>query len=60
VVAFGPEGVDFDALVNDFEDRLILQALQLSGGNKKEAARLLRLNRTTLLEKMKKKSLQYT
>jgi DNA-binding NtrC family response regulator len=59
-VAFGPEGVDFDALVNDFEDRLILQALQLSGGNKKEAARLLRLNRTTLLEKMKKKSLQYT
>jgi DNA-binding NtrC family response regulator len=58
-VAFGAEGIDFDALVNDFEDRLILQALQLSGGNKKEAARLLRLNRTTLLEKMKKKGLQY-
>ncbi|AMV72844.1 sigma-54 dependent transcriptional regulator [Desulfuromonas carbonis] len=55
---FGPEGVDFDALVQDFEDRLILHALQLSNGNKKEAARLLRLNRTTLLAKMNKKGLR--
>jgi DNA-binding NtrC family response regulator len=58
--AFGPEGIDFDGLVHDFEDRLILHALHLTSGNKKEAARLLRLNRTTLLEKMKKKGLQYT
>ena len=56
---FGAEGIDFDTLVHNFEDRLILHALHLTGGNKKEAARLLRLNRTTLLEKMKKKGLQY-
>ena len=55
---FGPEGVDFDALVQDFEDHLILRALRLSSGNRKEAARLLRLNRTTLLAKMNKKGLQ--
>ena len=34
---------------------MIARALHLSGGNKKEAARLLRLNRTTLLEKLKRK-----
>ena len=37
------------------EDRIIAQALRLSRGNKKEAARLLRVNRTTLLEKLKRK-----
>ncbi len=51
--------VDFNTLVEDFENRLILQALQLTGGNKKEAARFLNLNRTTLLEKIKKKGLQF-
>ncbi len=48
---------DFNALVSDFEDRLILQALSRTGGNKKEAAALLNLKRTTLLEKIKKKQL---
>ena len=57
VVEFGAEGVDFERLIHDFETQLILQALSLSGGNKKEAARLLNLNRTTLLEKIKKKGL---
>jgi len=52
------EGVDFKALVNDFESQLIIQALRLSRGNKKEAARILNLKRTTLLEKIKKKNLQ--
>jgi hypothetical protein len=37
------------------EDRIIAQALRLSRGNKKEAARLLHVNRTTLLEKLKRK-----
>jgi len=55
---FGAEGVDFDGLIRDFETQLILQALSLSGGNKKEAARLLNMNRTTLLQKIKKKGLQ--
>ena len=50
-------GVDFNALVNDFETQLIVQALKMTQGNKKEAARLLNLKRTTLLEKIKKKEL---
>ncbi len=50
-------GIDFNALVNDFESQLIIQALKLTQGNKKEAARLLNLKRTTLLEKIKKKEL---
>lgn len=53
-------GVDFNALVNDFETQLIVQALKLTQGNKKEAARLLNLKRTTLLEKIKKKELADT
>lgn len=57
-VGFWPEsGIDFNILVNDFENQLILQALKLTQGNKKEAARLLNLKRTTLLEKIKKKEL---
>ncbi len=52
------EGVDFKALVNDFETQLIRQALQMTDGNKKEAAKILNLKRTTLLEKIKKKNMQ--
>lgn len=51
-------GLDFNGLISDFEDRLILQALNRTGGNKKEAARLLNLKRTTLIEKIKKKNLE--
>jgi len=50
-------GVDFNLLVDQFESRLITMALNKTGGNKKAAARLLHLNRTTLVEKIKKKSL---
>ena len=53
--SFGADGIDFYAEIEAIEDRMIAQALHLSGGNKKEAARLLRLNRTTLLEKLKRK-----
>jgi transcriptional regulator with GAF, ATPase, and Fis domain len=52
------EGIDFNALVNDFETQLIVQALKMTEGNKKEAARILNLKRTTLLEKIKKKELK--
>jgi transcriptional regulator with GAF, ATPase, and Fis domain len=52
------DGIDFNALVNDFETQLIVQALKMTQGNKKEAARILNLKRTTLLEKIKKKELQ--
>ena len=50
-------GLDFNSLISDFEDRLIMQALERTAGNKKEAARLLNLKRTTLIEKIKKKQL---
>ena len=50
-------GFCLNSAVEEFENRLILQALQKSGGNKKEAAELLNLKRTTLIEKLKKKKL---
>lgn len=50
--------VDFKELINDYESQLIIQAMKMSNGNKKEAANLLNLKRTTLLEKIKKKGLQ--
>jgi len=50
-------GLDFNHLVNEFENRLIGLALSKTGGNKKAAAKLLHLNRTTLVEKIKKKGL---
>ncbi|RYZ94106.1 MAG: sigma-54-dependent Fis family transcriptional regulator, partial [Proteobacteria bacterium] len=48
-------GVDLKALVNSFEDHLLKQALTRTGGNKNKASELLRMNRTTLVEKLKKK-----
>jgi DNA-binding NtrC family response regulator len=54
-----PDGrIDFNELINDFETQLIVQAMRLTEGNKKEAARLLNLKRTTLLEKIKKKEIE--
>ena len=53
------DGFCLNSAVEEFENRLILQALEKSGGNKKEAAELLNLKRTTLIEKLKKKKLVY-
>jgi len=50
--------VNFKELISDFETQLIVQAMKLAEGNKKEAAQLLNLKRTTLLEKMKKKNIK--
>ena len=51
------EGVDLNAMVDDFESGLIHQALQRTQGNKNQAARLLKIKRTTLVEKLKRKKL---
>jgi DNA-binding NtrC family response regulator len=51
-------GIAFNDVVDHFESDLILQALEQTGWNKNQAARLLGLNRTTLIEKIKKKGLQ--
>jgi DNA-binding NtrC family response regulator len=53
-----PSGLSFRDVVEDFETDLILQALEQTQWNKNQAARLLGLNRTTLLEKIKKKGLE--
>jgi DNA-binding NtrC family response regulator len=51
---FPLEGVDLNRLVDAYEEDLIQRALKAAGGVKNRAAQLLRLNRTTLVEKMKK------
>lgn len=51
------QGLAFNDVVERIQRDLILQALELSHGNKNRAAQLLGLNRTTLLEKMKKMNL---
>ena len=53
LVKLGKDGLNFDAVVSDFERSLIDQALTLSNGNKSHAADLLGIKRTTLLAKMK-------
>ena len=40
--------------LSNIEDSLILQALEQTSGNKNQASKLLSMNRTTLIEKMKK------
>ena len=51
-------GVDFNSAVAAYENQLILNALNKTGWNRNQAAILLRLNRTTLVEKIKKKGLK--
>lgn len=51
------EGVNLNKLIYDIEKDLILKALKKAGGIKSKAASLLNLNRTTLIEKMKKMGL---
>ena len=48
-------GLDLRAAVESFENELIRQALERTGWNKNRAARLLGLNRTTLVEMLKRK-----
>jgi two-component system response regulator PilR (NtrC family) len=50
-------GINLKKLISDIEDTLIMQATHRTNGNKHKAAQLLGLNRTTLIEKMKKKKL---
>jgi transcriptional regulator with GAF, ATPase, and Fis domain len=45
---------DFKGMVTQFEKDLILRVLERTNGNKSQAAGILRLKRTTLLEKLKK------
>ena len=48
-------GIDLRSAVAEYENDLIRQALVRTGGNKNRAAQLLGLNRTTLVEMLKRK-----
>jgi DNA-binding NtrC family response regulator len=47
------DGLDFECTVSRIERSILDQALQRTGGNKKLAAEMLRLKRTTLSAKLK-------
>jgi DNA-binding NtrC family response regulator len=49
-------GIDFYRVVEEFENRLIAEALRRTNHNKNRAAQLLSMNRTTLVEKLKKRA----
>jgi two-component system, NtrC family, response regulator AtoC len=48
------DGIHFNTMISDLEKRLILQSLQVARGNKKKAASLLHLKRTTFVEKLRR------
>ncbi len=48
------EGIDLNAALEEYEKRLIQHALKLHNGVKSQAAKYLNINRTTLIEKMKR------
>ena len=54
------EGLTLYEAVKDYEKRLILEALENSNWVKTRTARLLRINRTTLVEKIKNQNLTET
>ena len=52
------DGIALRDAVENFENALILQALERTGWNKNRAASILQMNRTTLVEKLKKKDIK--
>jgi transcriptional regulator with GAF, ATPase, and Fis domain len=54
-----PQGLNFRNVVDQFESDIILQALEITHGNKNRAAQLIQMNRTTMLEKMKKTGVKF-
>jgi DNA-binding NtrC family response regulator len=53
-VALPEEGLDLDEFITNVERELIQRSLERTGGNKGQAAKLLGLKRTTLVEKLKR------
>jgi DNA-binding NtrC family response regulator len=51
------DGIDLKKTLDDLENKLIMEALHKANGVRAKAAQLLGLNRTTLVEKIKKKNL---
>jgi DNA-binding NtrC family response regulator len=53
-VDFPEEGLDLSAYLTSIERDLIQRSLERTGGNRNKAAELLRIKRTTLVEKLKR------
>jgi DNA-binding NtrC family response regulator len=53
-VEFPEEGLDLPAYLSTIERDLIQRSLERTGGNRNKAAELLRIKRTTLVEKLKR------
>jgi DNA-binding NtrC family response regulator len=53
LIAVPDDGLDFEQTVGSIERAILQQALRKTGGNKKQAADMLRLKRTTLSAKLK-------
>jgi DNA-binding NtrC family response regulator len=53
VIRVPDDGLDFESTVSRIERSILNQALQRTGGNKKQAAQMLHLKRTTLSAKLK-------
>ena len=52
------EGISLSQAVNEYERQLIISALEKTGWVKNRAAKLLKMNRTTLVEKIKKQGIE--
>jgi len=57
-VGIPEEGINLKKMVEEFEKELLLEALEKTGWVKNKAANLLGLNRTTLVEKLKKMKIE--
>jgi DNA-binding NtrC family response regulator len=53
-VEFPDDGLDLPAYLTSIERDLIRRSLERTGGNRNKAAELLRIKRTTLVEKLKR------
>ena len=53
-IAIPDEGIDFSSIVTKLERDLIMRCLEKTGGNKRQAARLLNLSRTTFIDKLQR------
>lgn len=51
------DGLPLKKVIGQIEDDFIIQALERTGGVKEKAAKLLKLNRTTLVQKIKKRKI---
>jgi two-component system response regulator AtoC len=52
------DGIHFNTMISELEKRLIVQSLEVARGNKKRAASLLHLKRTTFVEKLRRMGME--